>query len=177
MTATKMMHNKILFCIPHCLRAARSIRAAIRNIASNTIVDKKKNPTCRKRAKGGKKFSRMSRSRSVLSDERPGPVISSPPRSVVSREFDVPVEVIAPAQGGVLHAEGHGDNRHPPGLVRGTDQPHLRLLGRPAALPVVAGQACSHDVLPGGLAALDLRYDMIEGQVFGWMPDPAILAG
>lgn len=50
-------------------------------------------------------------------------------------------------------------------LLRRADQVHIRLLGRAAALFLIAGLAGGDDVFPALAAALDDRGDVIEGQV------------
>src|SRR5512139_609060 len=57
------------------------------------------------------------------------------------------------------------------------DQPHSGLMGSPAALPVVAGKAGGHDILPRCLTTLHLWYHMVERQLFSGMPAAAVLTG
>jgi len=52
--------------------------------------------------------------------------------------------------------------------------PHMRLQGRAAALPEIAGRAGGRDIVPGGASALGTRQDMVEGQL---LRVSAILAG
>jgi len=91
-------------------------------------------------------------------------------RFVVSTAFvklNVPIQIIAPAHGSIPDAKTERDNRHPFRFDRVPDQPHPGLLGGPAAFLVVAGKTGRHDVLPRGPATLDLRNNMVEGEIFG----------
>jgi hypothetical protein len=91
-------------------------------------------------------------------------------------KFNVPVEIIAPAEWRILDPEGQCNNRHPTWFYRGPDQPHARSLGRSAALSVITGKACRYNILPGCLTALDLWYHMIKSEIFSRILDSAILA-
>src|SRR5262249_23199520 len=56
------------------------------------------------------------------------------------------------------------------------DQAHVGLLGRPAALADVAGDAGTNDVVPGAHAALAARHDVVQAQLVGREALAAVLA-
>ena len=97
--------------------------------------------------------------------------------SIAFIEFDVPIQVIAPAHGSIPDTQPERDNRHPFRFGRMPDQPHPGLPGGPASFFVIAGKTGRHDVLPRGPATLDLRNDMVEGELFGRITAAAVLAG
>ena len=56
-------------------------------------------------------------------------------------------------------------------------QPHPGLLRRAVGLPLVAGHARQHAVLPARLAALRTRHDVVDRQLLAARLDAAVLAG
>src|SRR3954470_19762473 len=84
-------------------------------------------------------------------------------------QLDVPVEIVAPAVVEVVGREGAAVLLQLPAgrAERAAADLHVRLLGRAAALPEVAGRAGGGDIVPGGAAAERARQDMVEGQLPG----------
>src|SRR5829696_2327911 len=79
-------------------------------------------------------------------------------------ELHVPVEVVAPAFGGIAKADGDADGlRLRP--ARRLHQVHPGLGRRASALAPVAGDAAGDDVLPVLAAALGDRQHMVERQI------------
>src|SRR5580765_8368978 len=85
------------------------------------------------------------------------PSIAQAGRTAVTREdiselcvvqFDVPVEIVAPALWSVPQADGDTDGRRRVRTLRRAQQMHISLGGCPAALPAIAGHATGNDVLP-----------------------------
>ena len=92
-------------------------------------------------------------------------------------EFQVPVEVIAPAFGGVSDSNRDRDHGTPPRFDRSLDQPHVRFVRSATALSIVTAPAGRHDIFPGLPSTLGDGYDVVEGQFFGSESMIAILAG
>src|SRR5208283_3764202 len=91
-------------------------------------------------------------------------------------QFNVPVEVITPAQGCIFDPHCKRDHRHPPGFHRYPDEPHLCFFRSPATLLIIARKTGRYDVLPRGFSTLHLGNNMVERQVLRRVFDPAILA-
>src|SRR5829696_5552060 len=90
-------------------------------------------------------------------------------------ELHVPVEVVAPAFGGIAKADGDADGlRLRP--ARRLHQVHPGLGRRASALAPVAGDAAGDDVLPVLAAALGDRQHMVEGQFSARQQLRAVLA-
>jgi len=95
--------------------------------------------------------------------------------SAILIQLNVPIEVITPAHRSILDPDGKRYNRHPLRFYRWPDQSHARFPRRPAALPVVARETGSHNVLPRGSAALHLRNHVIKSQLLCGIFDTAVL--
>jgi len=92
-------------------------------------------------------------------------------------EFNVPIQIIAPAHGSIPDTKPERDNRHPFRFGGVPDQPHPGFPRGPATFLVVAGQTSRHDVLPRGPATLDLRNNMVKSELFSRITVAAVLAG
>src|SRR5262252_3178224 len=108
---------------------------------------------------------------------QPGSIAVMTGTGLVVVEFDVPVDVIAPAFGRVPEAEGNADGRRLVRTPRMANEPHAGLLRRSAALAAVAAHTTGDDVFP--VLAPGLRHgdDVIEGQLGRWERVTAVLAG
>src|SRR5262245_139753 len=91
-------------------------------------------------------------------------------------EFDVPVQVIAPAFGSVPQSDRDADRRRRVGALGHPQQTHARLSRCSAALAAVATDATGDDILPVLAAAMRHRQDVIEGQLTRWKDVTAVLA-
>jgi hypothetical protein len=92
-------------------------------------------------------------------------------------EFNVPIQIIAPAHGSIPDAKPERDNRHPFRFGRMPDQTHSGLAGCSTAFLVVTRKTGRYDILPRGTTALDLRDNMVEGEFLGRIPVATVLAG
>jgi hypothetical protein len=92
-------------------------------------------------------------------------------------EFNVPIQIIAPAHGRIPDTKTERDNRHPFRFGRVPDQTHPGLPGCSAAFLVVTGKTSRYDILPRGTTALDLRDNMVERELLGRIPVATVLAG
>src|SRR5262252_6726190 len=105
---------------------------------------------------------------------RTSDVTGSPWLCVV--EFDVPVEIVAPAIGRVAEADRDADGRRRFGALRHPQQMHAGFCRRTPTFLAIARHAAGDDVLPVLAAALGDRHDMVEGQLTRWKAVAAILA-
>src|SRR5438477_5563812 len=82
-------------------------------------------------------------------------------------QFDRPVSVVEEALPRLVLAVGQLQVQHRTALrlFRLADQVHVGLARRPAALPDVPGHPGTDDVLPGRLASLTARDDVVEAQL------------
>ena len=92
-------------------------------------------------------------------------------------QFEVPVQVVAPALGRAAQADRDADRRRRHRPPRRADQPHARLVGRASALAPVARHAAGDDVLPVLAAALRHRHHVIERELWCREDVGAVLAG
>src|SRR5262245_44498464 len=91
-------------------------------------------------------------------------------------ELGVPVEVVAPAFGGVAETDGNPDGWCRVGTARRTTQPHRRFAGRTPALGPITAHAARDDVLPVLAAPLGNRNHMVERELGGGKHLVAVLA-
>src|SRR5690348_16068795 len=84
-----------------------------------------------------------------------------------SFQFDVPIEIVAPAIVQIVGREGAAMLLQLPAgrPERPAVDMHVRLLRRAAALLEVAGRAGGGDILPGRAAALGARDDVVEREL------------
>ena len=93
-----------------------------------------------------------------------------------SSQFEVPVEVVAPALGRAAQSDRDADRRRRHRPPRRAHQAHARLFGRASALAAVARHAARDDVLPVLAAALRHRHDVIERELLCGEDVSAVLA-
>ena len=92
-------------------------------------------------------------------------------------QFNVPIEVITPAQGRVLDSDCERYHGHPSRFHRRSNESHSSFLRGSPAFLIVARKTGRNDILPGSLTALHLWNDMVEREVFCRIFYSAVLAG
>src|SRR5438067_13560597 len=80
-------------------------------------------------------------------------------------ELDVPVEIVAPAVGGVPETNGNADGRSRFGALGHPQKMHAGFCRRAPTLLAVARDAARHDAFPIYTAALGARHDVTERQI------------
>src|SRR5215472_2918648 len=91
-------------------------------------------------------------------------------------QFDVPVEIVAPALGGVAKTDRDADGRRRFGALRHPQETHAGFSRRAPTFLAIAADAAGDDVLPVLPSTMRHWHDMIERQLARGEQFAAVLA-